>query len=212
MPDGDINRRKGLTSSAWTPTSPACIDRAAPLAKNVNGIWVASRFDDARAILLDHARFSSSAMGGAGGGMRFPLLTDDPPRHSVLLRGLLAKALTPAAIEAMRPAIDALARDLVAAIPAGEEVDIASALTTPLPVAVIAGMMGVPADKAADFKRWSNAILRIQASPLDAGHNASLMELRSYFHVLAAERRAAPGDADLVSALTPGERDHRDPD
>ena len=107
----------------------------------MNGFWVASRFDDARAILLDHARFSSGAMGGqGGGGMSFPLLSDDPPRHSVL-RGLLAKAFTPAAMEAMRPAIEQLARDLVAAAipePARRSTSWRR-WTTPLPVAVIAG-------------------------------------------------------------------------
>jgi cytochrome P450 len=118
-----------------------------------------------------------------------------------VLRGLLAKAFTPAAMDQMRPAIDRLAADLAAAIPAGVEVDIVEAMTAPLPVAVIAGMMGVPADKARDFKRWSNSILGIQDNPFDASRFAAIAELRSYFARLAAERRAAPGD-DLVSALT----------
>ena len=176
----------------------------APLSKDVSGFWVASRFEDVRAILLDHERFSSSAMGQGGGGaaMGFglPMLTDDPPRHSVL-RGLLAKAFTPAAIEAMRPDVERLAVDLAAAIPAGQEIDIVEAMTTPLPVAVIAGMMGVSTDRAADFKRWSNAIVGIQDDPFAGDRIASLMQLRDYFSRLAADRRAAPGD-DLISALT----------
>src|SRR5580698_11170054 len=106
MPDGDVKRRKGLPSVRKDAYIARLHDQP-QLVKNANGFWVASRFDDARTILSDHARFSSSAMGGPGGGMRFPLLTDDPPRHSVL-RGLLAKAFTPAAIEAMRPAIEQL--------------------------------------------------------------------------------------------------------
>src|SRR5262245_7588207 len=97
----------------------------APLVKAAAGFWVASRCDDVRAVLVDHQRFSSSAMGG--GTIGFPLLTDDPPRHSVL-RGLLAKAFTPTAIDAMRPFIERLAKDLVDAIPAGEEIDIVERL------------------------------------------------------------------------------------
>jgi cytochrome P450 len=74
-------------------------------------------------------------------------------------------------------------------------------MTTPLPVAVIAGMMGVPTDRAMDFKRWSNAIMGIQDNPFEGERIRMLMELRAYFTNLAAERRASPGD-DLVSALT----------
>ncbi|HWF78911.1 MAG TPA: cytochrome P450, partial [Caulobacteraceae bacterium] len=203
MADGQIDLREGLTSLGRDAYIVRLHDEA-PLGRDVSGFWVASRFDDVRAILLDHRRFSSSAMGGngrrSGPTFPFPLLTDDPPRHTAL-RGLLAKAFTPAAMERMRPAIVALANELAGAIPAGAEVDIVSALTTPLPVAVIAGMMGAPGERSGDFKRWSNAMLGIQDGPIEAERIALLMELRAYFGELAETRRAAPGD-DLVSALT----------
>lgn len=201
MPDGEINLREGIMTSGKDDFI-AQLHEERPLAKDTNGFWVASRFDDVRAILLDHSRFSSAAMAGGGGpmGVSFPLLTDDPPRHSVL-RGLLAKAFTPAAMEAMRPNIERLAADLAAAIPKGREIDIVEAMTTPLPVAVIAGMMGVPAERAMDFKRWSNAIMGIQENPFEGERIKMLMELRAYFAQVAAERRAAPGE-DLISALT----------
>jgi len=202
MPDAEINLREGLRSSG-RDAFIARLHAEPPLLKDASGFWVASRFDDVRQILLDHARFSSAAMGGGGGGpmgVSFPLLTDDPPRHSAL-RGLLAKAFTPAAMEAMRPDIERLASDLADAIPRGREVDIVEKMTSPLPVAVIAGMMGVPNERAMDFKRWSNAIMGIQENPFDGERIGLLMELRAYFAKVAAERRAAPGE-DLISALT----------
>ncbi len=177
----------------------AQLHKDAPLYKDENGLWVASRFDDVRTILLDHKRFSSSAMAG-NSGIGFPLLTDDPPRHSVL-RGLLAKAFTPTAMETMRPDIERLAHDLASAIPIDKEVDIVEMMTTPLPVAVISRMMGVPNDRAKDFKRWSNAIVGIQINPFEAERIKLLMELRSYFADLSAQRRVEPGN-DLISALT----------
>jgi cytochrome P450 len=202
MTAGEIDLREGLTRLG-KDAYIARLHSEAPLGRDVSGFWVASRFDDVRAILLDHRRFSSSAMGGAPRPGRpsfpFPLLTDDPPRHTAL-RGLLAKAFTPAAMEKMRPAIETLAQQLANAIPAGVEIDIVAALTTPLPVAVIAGMMGVPNERAMDFKRWSDAMVGIQDGPIQADRIALLMELRSYFAALADARRAAPGD-DLVSAL-----------
>jgi cytochrome P450 len=199
MADGEISLREGLRELGRDGFMARLHDEA-PLFRDSSGFWVASRFEDVRAILLDHEQFSSAAMGGAGAmGFGLPLLTDDPPRHSVL-RGLLAKAFTPAAMEALRPSIEALAAELAAAIPKGEEIDIVDKMTTPLPVAVIAGMMGVPPERAMDFKRWSNAIMGIQENPFEGERIKMLMELRSYFAGLAAERRAAPGD-DLVSAL-----------
>ncbi len=200
MADGEIDLRAGF-AALGRDAFIARLHAETPLARNAEGLWVASRFDDVRAILLDHRRFSSSAMQGGGLSVPFPLLTDDPPRHTVL-RALLAKAFTPAAMEGMRPAIERMAGDLADAVPRGEEVDIVARLTSPLPVAVIAGMMGVPAARTADFRRWSNAILGIQSSGAFASERiGTLMELRGYFAELAAERRAAPG-ADLVSALT----------
>jgi cytochrome P450 len=205
MPDGEISLRDGainLNDGLGALGKDAFLARLhveAPVFRQANGNWVASRFDDVRAILLDPARFSSEGWYDAS-GVRFPLLNDDPPRHSHL-RGLLAKAFTPAAMEGMRPAIQRTARALAAAIPAGEAVDIVAALTTPLPVSVIAGMMGVPAERHGDFKRWSDAIVFLTYELTDAEHAATLMELQGYFARLAAERRAAPGD-DLVSALT----------
>jgi cytochrome P450 len=203
MADGQIDLREGILRLGKDEFI-AQLHEERPLCRDVNGFWVASRFEDVRAILLDHSRFSSSAMGGGSGGpmggLGVPLLTDDPPRHSAL-RGLLAKAFTPAAMEAMRPNIERLARELAAAIPKGEETDIVAAMTSPLPVAVISGMMGVPRDRALDFRRWSNAIMGIQDNPFEGERIKMLMELRAYFTNLAAERRGAPGD-DLVSALT----------
>lgn len=198
LADGAINLNDGLFGLGKDAFLARLHDEA-PIFRQANGNWVASSFEDVRAILLDTARFSSTAQ-PTQSGLVFPLLGDDPPRHT-LLRGLLAKAFTPAAIEAMRPRLAELARDLVAAIPPGDEVDIVAALTTPLPVAVISGMMDVPGDRYDDFRRWSEALVRTTYELIDDATMAALMELQGYFAGVAAERRAAPG-RDLVSALT----------
>ena len=174
----------------------------APLYRDADGFWVVSRFEDVREVLLDHAHFSSNAMGG-GAGFSLPLLTDDPPRHSSL-RGLLAKAFTPARIAQLRPEIEALAAQLVAALPSGSEVDAVAALTMPLPVTVIARMMGIPESDGERFKRWSNAITGVGGGPLSPERAQAVAELREFFLQVLADRRARPG-GDLVSALARAE-------
>jgi cytochrome P450 len=129
----------------------------------------------------------------------FPLLGDDPPRHSSL-RALVSKAFSPARVEAMRPMVEQLAHALVAKIEPGREIDIVAALTTPLPVTVIARMMGIPEADHERFKRWSDAIVGLNDNPLDSGRMQTLAELRGYFLQVLADRRKAPG-ADLISAL-----------
>ena len=68
MPDGEINLREGIMKSGKDDFI-AQLHEERPLCKDTNGFWVASRFDDVRAILLDHASFSSGAM--AGGAARW---------------------------------------------------------------------------------------------------------------------------------------------
>jgi cytochrome P450 len=177
------------------------LHREAPLYRDDDGFWVVSRFEDARAVLLDHARFSSRSMGGPE--IRLPLLTDDPPRHSSL-RGLLSKAFTPGRIAQLRPEITSLAADLVANIEPGCEVDIVAALTMPLPVTVIARMLGIPESDRERFKRWSNAITGLMGGPTSPERADALNELREYFMHVLADRRVMPG-SDLVSALARAE-------
>ena len=165
--------------------------------RDPEGAWVVSRFEEARAILLDPARFSSRDEEGG-----FPLLRDDPPRHTAL-RGLLQKAFTRGRIEAMRPQIEVIARDLAAAIAPGVETDVVGAITSPLPVMVIARMLGVAESDRDRFRDWSNRF--VGATELvEEAHMLALMEMSAYLAAELAQRRAAPGD-DLISALARAE-------
>jgi cytochrome P450 len=170
------------------------LHQEAPLYRDESGVWVVSGFDDVREVLLDHKRFSSQAMGAA-----FPLLSDDPPRHS-MLRALVSKAFSPARIEAMRPSIEAIADELTSKIVAGSEVDIVAALTMPLPVTVIARMMGISSEDNARFKRWSNAIVGLMDNPMQGERVQTLADLRGFFLQVLTDRRTTPGE-DLISAL-----------
>jgi len=168
-----------------------------------SGAWVVTRHDDVRAVLKNSADFSSRAMGQ--GSLSLPLLTDDPPRHTQL-RKLVDRAFTVRMLRDMELWLAGLADDMVGALPEAEPVDIAQLLTIPLPVAVIARMMGIPGDRTEDFKRWSDALTGTLAGESMASRQSDIMEMAGFFAALIPERRKTPGP-DLVSAVVNAEID-----
>ncbi len=169
------------------------------------GAWVLTRHDDISSVLKNSADYSSSAMGQQRGGFPLPLLTDDPPRHTQL-RGLVDRAFTARMLKAIEASMNDLAQQMVGDLPQGEGVDIVQALTIPLPVAVISQMMGIPADRAEDFKRWSDALTGTLAGVSVENRKKDIFEMAAYFQSLIPERRSHPGD-DLVSAVVNAEID-----
>lgn len=165
------------------------------------GNWVLTRHDDVRSVLRNSAEYSSKAMGEQGNPL--PLLTDDPPTHTQL-RKLVDRAFTMRMLKLMEDWVDDLAEEMVAGLPAGEPIDIVQALTIPLPVAVISRMMGIPGDRAEDFKRWSDALTGTLAGASVEDRMQDMMEMAAYFQSLIPQRRENPGD-DLVSAVVNAE-------
>jgi cytochrome P450 len=166
------------------------------------GSWILTRHDDVRAILKDSAAYSSEIMGQ---GNHLPLLADDPPRHTQL-RALVDRAFTVRMLRTLEDRVAEIADTLVAQIPADEPVDIVKRLTTPLPVAVISEMMGIPTERAEDFKRWSDALTGTLAGISMESRQREIFEMASFFQGLIPARRANPQE-DLVSAVVNAEID-----
>ncbi|MEZ5135065.1 MAG: cytochrome P450 [Acidimicrobiales bacterium] len=126
------------------------------------------------------------------------LLYVDPPEHG-RYRKLVQPAFAPSRIRAMEVAIRDRARALLDALPAEGEVDLVPTLSVPLPILVIADMLGVPETRHDDVVRWTDALIAL-ATDVDEAHLATATEMAVYFSELIAERTAAPAD-DLVSTL-----------
>jgi cytochrome P450 len=167
-----------------------------------SGRWVLSRHEDVFEILKDHQRFSSAAMGAA---LPLPTLTDDPPRHTQM-RSIVNKAFTTAMLKRIEPDIGGIANDLVGALPMDGDVDIVEHLTTPLPVTVISRMMGIPEERKADFKRWSDALTGTLAGASQESRTTEMMEMAQFFRELIPERKRNPSN-DLFSAVANAEVD-----
>jgi cytochrome P450 len=177
-------------------------------------IWFVSRYEDAEAVLLDDDRFvrdprlalppeELSALNELPDAIAFidsHMLNRDGDDHR-RLRRLVSKAFTPRMIERLRPRIQAIADELVDRIAGDGEMELVSAYAWPLPITVIAELLGVPVEDRDRFREWSDWMVRPVSAADELGRFVAAMEeFASYLLALFEERRRDPG-ADLISAL-----------
>ncbi|HBF84654.1 MAG TPA: cytochrome P450 [Streptomyces sp.] len=131
------------------------------------------------------------------------ILDLEAPDHT-RIRRLVAKAFTPRRVEELAPTVERLAAGLVDAFVAEGGGDLLTAVAEPLPVAVIAEMLGVPEADRALLRPWSAAICGMfELNPPEETARAAVrasVEFSAYLRGLIAARRANPGP-DLITAL-----------
>ena len=180
--------------------------------------WVFTRHADVDVILRDHRRFSNDPRKGTlSRRQRANLPSDDeltmllldPPDHK-RLRALVNKAFTPKAVNALEPHIRSLLGSLLDDIDDPAGFDLMEAVAQPLPVIVIAQMLGVRPEDRARFKVWSDQRARVLEPAIDPRERkvaeTASKALDAYFRPIIKERRAAPED-DIVSALAQAEEE-----
>jgi cytochrome P450 len=117
------------------------------------------------------------------------------------LRTLVSKAFTPKVIEALRPRVEAIAAGLLDAAVGRGQIELIGEYAFPLPITVIAELLGVPTDRQDDFRIWSDAFVRPTLTPAEWQASLTLLQaFAAYMAQLVAERRQAPRD-DLISRL-----------
>jgi cytochrome P450 len=175
--------------------------------------WVLSRYADVDTVLRDHKRFSSDSRNRQGSRVRQvqtmaaggepSMLFLDPPDHT-RLRALVSKAFTPQAIDALKPRIQAIVTELLDQIATPAAFDLIDTIAYPLPVIVMAELLGVPPQDRAQFKIWSEQRARaleptIKPHEIQAAIQAG-NALDAYFLGIINARRQEPRH-DLISAL-----------
>jgi cytochrome P450 len=189
--------------------------------RNADG-WVLTRYADVLEVLREPAfsadernhrrfkqfvgRFERQGLPDPYADDRGSMLRMDPPTHT-RLRGLVAKAFTPRAVERMRPRIEAILKELLESRPAHGPMELVTELAAPLPVQVIAEMIGVPPEDHVRFRDWSNELVRSLGESTLEDHRAAARagdQLDRYFEAIIDARRRAPKD-DLISALVAAE-------
>jgi cytochrome P450 len=154
-------------------------------------LWMILDYDGVRQALADHDAFSSdlSHVPGQGNPGEW-FLFFDPPRHT-RLRALIAKAFTPRVAANLESRIRELSRELLDALDGRGEVDLVSDYSAPLPMRVIAELLGVPADDWPRYRRWSEVILQIANT--FTRDEAAVRTLEEYRAVTEEMRAALPG-------------------
>ena len=160
------------------------------------GAWQVARYADVRQVLRDHETFSSAVAPPVPNAPP-SMLFSDPPIHN-RLRKLVSYAFKPSHIEAQHGLVKARCDELMASMRQHEEVDLVDALAAPLPVTVIAQMLGVEDGNMQDFKRWSDKIFSNIGEILFAQPDASVQEateeMNAYFLDRIEKLRPAPGN------------------
>ena len=188
----------------------AALRSAAPLAWHSGmGMWLATGHGEAGAVLRDRRL-------GRVFGPRTPdadwdtfnwlhadsILDSEPPKHT-RLRRLVAGAFGRGHVQRLAPRIEQLAAGLLADLPDGE-FDVLQGYAEPLPVLVIAELLGVPESERASLRPWSQAIVRMYEVDRTPEHEAQARvasaEFAAYVEDLAAHRAKVPGE-DLLSDL-----------
>ncbi|HEV8712961.1 MAG TPA: cytochrome P450 [Candidatus Binatia bacterium] len=166
--------------------------------------WALMKYDDVYSALRDHDTFSSARNPFVEKGVfpRLVLIMDDPPRHT-RFRRLVNKAFTLKRIEALEPWIASVANELLDEMGTGE-VDIVQSYTIPLPVKIIARLLGIPGEDFVTFKRWSDTFISSLISISLEERMKNTQEMVTYFGQMAAARRAH-GAEDLITALVEAE-------
>lgn len=188
-------------------------------------VWLLSRYDDVLSAFKRPELFSSMAFRESRPEAMFPdapketlaalnavmladvpnVLSSDPPAHG-RYRGILNRGFTPREMGRLEARIREITTRLVDEILArGGPTDLVRDLTIPLPVTVIAELLGVDRARHVDFKRWSDAFVNqtrrgVPIEPIIA----AIREFNDYFAAEIERRRSAPSD-DLMSQLVVAE-------
>jgi cytochrome P450 len=182
------------------------------------GLLGVGRYEDVLRVLQNSKHFSNSGYTAImPPELRRPpeeavtgvsIVQTDPPRHGKL-RGLVTKAFTPRTVAQLEPRIRQIAHELVDAVAGKGDFELVHDITIPLPMIVIAELLGVGSERRRDFKRWSDDMVSSFAL-IRQGNLAQVMastqEFYAYFGGVLEERRREPRE-DLISLLLQAEVD-----
>ena len=178
------------------------------------GFWAITRHEDVLRVSKDPETYcSGEGMTMRGGELSdvpggATLITLDPPRHTSQ-RAIISRAFTPGAVSRLECHIHDIARRILDEVPAGEPLDFVESVAAPLPVIVIAELLGVPVEDRDKFVAWSNASIGVADPEYAHLRDSMMLEQYEYFEQILQDRRRRPV-GDLLSTLVGAEAEHED--
>ncbi len=182
-------------------------------------IWFITRFNDVEQVLLNDQIFARDPYLAYSKEAVEEFNNFDPAVDAMInnhmlnkegadhrrLRSIVSKAFTPRVIQNLRPRIQEIAGELIDAVQERGEMELVSEYAYPLPITVIAEMLGIPREDRMKFRTWSNAVITPAVTEEELQERLPLMqEFAFYMQSLVALRRQQPQD-DLLSGLIQAE-------
>ncbi|MCP4005242.1 MAG: cytochrome P450 [bacterium] len=168
-----------------------------------DGLWIITRYADVSAISKDQKTFTSGLGVRPGNDIKLGLIDEEEPRHGQL-RGLIKKGFTPNMVKVLEKAFLKITDKAIDAVATNSECDFVESISVPLPLLLIAGMIGIREQDHDKFHHWSDSMIAAEGNMEDpeivARAGQSYLEYANYVTPIIEERRANPQE-DLVSIL-----------
>ncbi|NUB93066.1 cytochrome P450 [Haloterrigena sp. SYSU A121-1] len=179
--------------------------------------WDVFRYEDVERVLRDHDTFTANRAfdpekasndGDSDGDEDLPMLqtmiSTDPPEQT-RLRGVVDERFQPGAIREYQPRVEAVTAELLDDLEGEDGFDFVDEFAIPLPVIVIAELLGIPAERREEFKAWSDALVarpeddtEEELERVQREQERAQREMGGYFATLLEERDGGSGD-DLIT-------------
>lgn len=169
-----------------------------------DGVWVVSRYEDVAYVSKDQDTFTSAEGVRPNNPVKLGLIDEAEPRHSNL-RNLINKGFSPRMVKKLEDVFRSITTDAIDKVAKSGECDFVPDIAVPLPLRLIAAMIGIRDEDYDDFHRWSDSMIAAEGNMDDPEvmqkATASFMEYATYVTEIIEDRRRNPQD-DLVSLLT----------
>lgn len=169
------------------------------------GAWHVFRFEDVKRVMSDYETFSAQVVPLSDNPLSVAINNMDPPHHK-FLRAVVSAPFAASELKKLEPIIQQISEELLEPHLENEEMDFMKQYSTPIPIYIIARLLGVPFSEMETFQNWGKRLSSNLSDDEGKNYLAALEEVSEYFSKLIEERKAKPQE-DLISYLIQAEID-----